>query len=301
MRRTEITRKFDEIVAFAEVEKFIDTPVKRYSSGMYVRLAFAVAAHMETEILMVDEVLAVGDAQFQKKCLNKMQNAAERGRTVVFVSHNMTAVQRLCQRAVWLDRGFVLKAGSSGEVVGEYLKTGSSTCTQRSWADLSSAPGNEAVRVQLALVRPAEGTSSSAITVETPFVIEFEYWNLNPGAYLNLSLHIFNEEGTCAFNTAPVFERRWHGKAFPAGLFRSICHVPGNLMNDGTHRVQLLVVQNSGHIIYRHDDILSFDVQESVRGRDGYLGKWPGAVRPQLDWDTEFLQPKLTGLLSKCV
>jgi lipopolysaccharide transport system ATP-binding protein len=292
MRRAEIARKFDEIVAFAEVEKFIDTPVKRYSSGMYVRLAFAVAAHMETEILMVDEVLAVGDAQFQKKCLNKMQNVGEQGRTVVFVSHNMTAVQRLCQRAVWLDSGLVLKAGHPGVVVDEYLKTGSSTCTHRFWGDFSSAPGNEAVRIQLALVRPADGTSSSAITVEMPFVIEFQYWNLNPGAHLNLSLHILNEDGTCAFNTAPVFERRWHGKAFPAGLFRSVCHVPGNLMNDGTHRIQLLVVQNSGHIIYRHDDIISFDVQESVRVRDGYLGKWPGAVRPQLDWDTEFLQAK---------
>src|SRR6266568_7712313 len=130
MKKAEIASKFDEIVSFAEVEKFIDTPVKRYSSGMYVRLAFAVAAHMEAEILLVDEVIAVGDAQFQKKCLGKMDDVARNGRTILFVSHNMTAIQRLCQTAVSLDRGTVMQSGPVTQVASAYLRTTASTCTQ---------------------------------------------------------------------------------------------------------------------------------------------------------------------------
>src|SRR6185369_5415883 len=148
MTRAEIQRRFDEIVAFSEIEDFIDTPVKRYSSGMYLRLAFAVAAHLDPEILLVDEVLAVGDARFQRKCLNKMQAIGDGGRTVLFVSHDMSAVTRLCPRTILLDGGRVLRDGSSHEVVGAYLSSDLGTTAAREWPDLTRAPGNDIVRLR---------------------------------------------------------------------------------------------------------------------------------------------------------
>ena len=284
MPKAEIKRNFDEIVAFAEVDKFLDTPVKRYSSGMYVRLAFAVAAHLESEILIVDEVLAVGDAQFQRKCISKMGDVAKEGRTVLFVSHNMGALQSLCSRAIWLNSGRLVEDGDSRQIVSSYLSQSFSASTEEVWDDIETAPGNEAVRLRRVCVRP-EDTSADVITVKTPFLMEFEYWNLKPDAYLNLSLVIVNESGVVVFNTAPVNEPVWQGQPFPQGLFKSVCRVPGDLMNDGMHKVQLLVVKNLHTIIYDKNDALSFEVHDA--DRKGWHGKWVGAVRPDLDWTTE--------------
>ena len=289
MRKAEIGRKFDEIVSFAELDKFIDTPVKRYSSGMYMRLAFAVAAHLEPEILLVDEVLAVGDAEFQKKCLNKMQSVGERGRTVFFVSHNMTAIQRLCQKTVWLDRGRIVKIGPTLDTVAAYLKTASTENVEQLWDDPATAPGNEAVRIRRAAVRPLAFCENNQITVRTPLALEFEYWNLVSGAYLNLSLCVFNEEGAMVFNTGPVDEPRWNGKPFETGLYRSVCYIPGNLLNDGMYRITLLIVRAQSVIIYRHEEIITFEVHEDAATRNGWLGKWPGALRPNLEWTTELV------------
>ena len=290
MKKAEIKRKFDDIVDFAEVEKFIDTPVKHYSSGMYMRLAFAVAAHLEPEILLVDEVLAVGDAAFQKKCLGKMGDVAKEGRTVLFVSHNMAAVQNLCARTIWLEGGKIIGDGQASQVVTNYLNLSVSTQTQRLWEDISTAPGNEKIRLHRACIRPDKGFSSNPITVQTPFLIEFHYWNLKPDAYLNLSLHLINEKEITVFNTGPVREPLWHGRPFPTGLFRSVCRVYKNLLNDGTYRVLLLVVENQNTVIYRYDDILVFDVQDVPDLRGAWYGKWPGVVRPILEWSTEFLE-----------
>jgi len=289
MKKAEIERKFDEIVAFAEIEKFIDTPVKHYSSGMYVRLAFAVAAHLEPEILIIDEVLAVGDAMFQKKCLGKMSDAAREGRTVLFVSHNMVAVQNLCGRALWLHGGKIVEEADPSTVIAKYHKAATSVLTEQVWHDVSSAPGNDKVRVRRVCVRPVDGSASDPVTIKTPFIMEFEYWNLEPDACLNPSLHIYNEQGLMVFNTAPVHEPVWHGRPFPAGLFRSLCYVPGDLLNDGTYRVELLVVKDQGVIIYAQDDALVFDVRDAVEMRGAWHGKWAGVVRPNLKWDTEHL------------
>jgi len=290
MTQKEVRRKFDEIVAFAELEDFIDTPIKRYSSGMHVRLGFAVAAHLDPEILLVDEVLAVGDAAFQKKCLGKMGVAAPEGRTVVFVSHNMTAVQSLCERTFWLHDGKVMADGDTGTVISSYLQTSSSASTERIWSDKKTAPGNDKVRLRRVCVRPENGSPSDPITVRTPFVMEFEYWNLEPNSCLNLSLHVYDDKGIMAFNTGPVHEPVWHGRPFPAGLFRSECHVPGGLLNDETYRVELLVVENQSTVIYRYEDMLTFNVQD-METRTGWFGKWPGVVRPDLEWRTELIKP----------
>ena len=290
MKRFEIAVKFDEIVAFAEIEKFLDTPVKHYSSGMYMRLAFAVAAHLEPEVLLVDEVLAVGDAEFQAKCLGKMGAVASQGRTVLFVSHNMAAVQTLCKRAIWLEEGRILEEGDSNNVVRNYLHTNSSSAgSERSWNNDETAAGNEKVGIRSVRVRPVNGSAGDAITIQTPFVLEFEYWNRVPGARLNLSLHLYNEQGITVFNSFPVREPVWHGRPFPNGLFRSSCYIPGNLLNEGVHRVLLLVVEDQGIVIFSMDDALVFNVVDSVERRGDWHGKWEGAVRPDLEWETEYL------------
>ncbi len=256
---------------------------------MYVRLAFAVAAHLEPEILLVDEVLAVGDATFQKRCLGKMGEVAKEGRTVLFVSHNMTAIQNMCTRVAWLEGGSVAAEGLSREVVTKYLKTSFSAMSERIWDNPATAPGNEKVRLHRACVRPVH-RASDRVTVRTPLVMEFEYWNLVPGTQLNLSLVLYNDEGLPLLNTVPIDEPLWHGKPFPAGLFRSACYVPGDLLNDGTHRVQLYVVQDQSAVLFKVDDLLVFDVLDEAEMRAAWYGKWLGAVRPLLEWQTELIE-----------
>ncbi|HEX8475879.1 MAG TPA: polysaccharide ABC transporter ATP-binding protein [Pyrinomonadaceae bacterium] len=303
MKRAEISRQFDRIVDFSEIERFIDTPVKHYSSGMYTRLAFAVAAHLEPEILIVDEVLAVGDASFQKKCLGKMGSVAREGRTVLFVSHNLTAMQSLCNRMLWLNQGELVADGTSRQVVGNYLKTSFSTQTEQIWDDIGTAPGNETVRLRSARVRPVDGSHTDSITVRTPFVFEFEFWNLVPETVLNLSLVLVNEEATVLFNTGPMTRQEadshadatdWHGRPFPAGLFRSVCYVPGNLLNDGAVNVQLHVIKDQSIGIFFLDSVLSFDVREDASMRKDWYGKMIGAVRPVLEWKTELVEERAT-------
>ncbi|MEO6457356.1 MAG: hypothetical protein ABIO92_03640, partial [Chloroflexia bacterium] len=290
MKKTEITRKLDEIIAFAELEKFIDTPVKHYSSGMYMRLAFSVAASLEPEILVVDEVLAVGDAAFQKKCLGKMGEVSGEGRTVLFVSHNMTAMRSLCNRVTWIDKGRIIEEGESSRIISRYLQTSISTLSDVIWDDPATAPGNDKVRLHRARIQPMDGSPVDSITVRKPFIMEFEFWNLVPDAYLNLSLHLLNDEGVTLFNSGPLDEVVWHGRPFPVGLFRSFCCIPGDLLNDGTHRVQLLVVRDQSVVIFSHDDILVFEVHEEAESRTFWFGKWAGAVRPRLEWHTELVE-----------
>ena len=290
MKRAEIAAKFDEIVAFAEIEKFLDTPVKHYSSGMYMRLAFAVAAHLEPEILLVDEVLAVGDVEFQAKCVGKMGAVAREGRTVMFVSHNIVAVQNLCKRVIWLNEGRIKDEGPTREVVKHYLTSASgSAAIEKVWTDPATAPGNEKVRIHRVCARPLLGLPSDPITIQTPFVLEFEYWNFEPDSRLNLSLHLYNQQGTTILNTFPVQEPVWHGRPFRVGLFRSACHIPGNLLNDGLHRVLLLVVKDQGTVIFSIEDALVFNILDAVERRGEWHGKWEGAVRPDLVWETEYL------------
>jgi lipopolysaccharide transport system ATP-binding protein len=288
--RASITRRFDEIVSFAEVERFIDTPVKRYSSGMYLRLAFAVAAHLEPEILLVDEVLAVGDASFQRKCLGRMGHVAEEGRTVLFVSHNMTAVQALCSRAIWLNEGQLKEEGSPGVVVSRYLQDAAATRPHQSWPDAGMAPGNDRVRLRAARARPADTDPAGPITTHSPVLLEFEYWNLREGAHLSLTLHLTNEDGVLVLAAGPVGGRQWQSRPLPRGLFRDTCLIPGDLLNDGLHRVEVLIVDRETDLVYRHMDVLVFEVRDTPDLRGGWFGKWKGAVRPILDWTTERLE-----------
>jgi lipopolysaccharide transport system ATP-binding protein len=295
MRKAEIDRKFDEIVDFSGVERFIDTPFKRFSSGMRVRLGFSVAAHLEPEILLIDEVLAVGDAAFQKKCLGKMGDVAREGRTVLFVSHNMVALQNLCPRAIWLHEGQIKGEGEATRVVSDYLQSNFASLPEHVWDDVKTAPGNDIVRLHQVRARPQDGSPSDPITMQTPVSIEVEYWNLVPDARLHVTLHVYTAQQVVAFSTGSSSDPAWQGRPFPAGLFRSVCQIPGNFLNSGLHRVYLLVIQNGDTAIYRHEDVLSFDVLDTGKRRGAWFGKEPGVVRPTMKWTTEHLDSAPVG------
>lgn len=292
MSKAEIDHKFDEIVDFSGVEKFIDTPVKRYSSGMRVRLAFSVAAHLEPEILVVDEVLAVGDAKFQRKCLAKMGAVADAGRTVLFVSHNMVAVQSLCRRTIWLHDGMFLQDGKPDKVIASYLQKSASdsTITERVWPDFRSAPGNDSVRLHSLCVRPKTGTASDTITMRTPLVFEFEYWNLESGSELDVNFHLITEQEIVAFASSTINEANWHARPCPQGLFRSVCYVPGDLLNEGIHRIKLHIYRDGHELIYQQKDALRFNVLGASARRYASYSRAAGIVRPFLKWNTEFLK-----------
>src|SRR5690242_12090088 len=233
MSRAEINRKFDEIVAFAEIEKFIDTPVKFYSSGMYVRLAFAVAAHLEPEILIVDEVLAVGDVRFQKKCLNKMQDVGQDGRTVVFVSHSMTAITRLCSRAILLESGRVLADGPTAQVVSAYLNAERHIPAERRWDDPAKAPGGDIARLRAMRVYTMDKGVTDVVDIRQPVALEMEYDVLRPGYVLLPHYHLANEEGRRIFTTLDQ-DPAWRRRPRPVGRYTSTAWVPGNLFSEGT-------------------------------------------------------------------
>ena len=286
MTRAEIDSKFDGIVEFSEVERFLDTPVKRYSSGMYLRLAFAVAAHLEPEVLLVDEVLAVGDAAFQKKCLGKMNEIAGRGRTVLFVSHNMLAVEELCDRVLWIQEGRIRMSGQPRAVIAEYLKAAVSYTTERIWDDPSTAPGNSRVRLHRVRVRPADGSPTDSIDVRTSFALEFEYWSMEPGISPMLSLDLLNERNVLLFRVGGRDMPAGQGESSPGAMYRDSCLVPGNVLNNGWYRISLRVFENL-RPVFQYDDILTFQVWDAPETRGGWLGEWRGVVRPAIDWRTE--------------
>jgi lipopolysaccharide transport system ATP-binding protein len=283
MKRAEIERKFDEIVSFAEIEKFLDTPVKHYSSGMYVRLAFAVAAHLEPDILVIDEVLAVGDAAFQKKCLGRMKGMSTEGRTVLFVSHNMTALRSLCERAVWLSDGAVSDDGDAKNVISSYLETVSGSVLVQKWHDPQSAPGDNRLRLRSVRVVGENGASTSTLTVSTPLRMEFEFWNYVPNALLQLSVVLYDLAGVCVLNS------RSQPKTYPSGLIREVCHVSGDFLNDETYRVRIILIGDGRSCLVDEENAAMFEVHDIERDVEWY-GKWIGVVRPEFKWTTEFAE-----------
>lgn len=287
MRRAEIDRKFDEIVDFAgvEVAEYLDTPVKRYSSGMQVRLGFAVAAHLEPDILIVDEVLAVGDAAFQQKCLGKLDDAASQGRTVLLVSHNMAAVQSLCKRAVWLDHGGVVSDGDAGRIVPAYLATSVPVAVERTWQDPASAPGNSNVRLLAISARPESREPESVITANSPVLLETVYENMHPNARLKVIMEIYNRNRTLIIHTASEHESDLRGAPMPRGTYRSVCRIPGKLLNTGRHSVNVRIVRDEHHTDVSLEDAVVFDIVES-NATEAYHD-WLGAVRPELEWRTD--------------
>ena len=292
MRKREIDRKFDEIVDFSGIEKFIDTPVKRYSSGMKVRLAFAVAAHLEPEILLIDEVLAVGDARFQAKCMDKMKDVGQQGRTVLFVSHNMPAVTRLCPRTILLNGGRVQIDDSSHNVISVYMHAEKGVKGERIWSD-DEAPGDEVVRLCSVRLRTKEGQVAEAVDISQPIGIEMEYDILQPGYEFLVYYHIVNEEGVEAF-TPLDNDPKWRRQTRPVGHYVSIAWIPGDLLSEGMYfigpGIRTLVPESRR---FRVDDAIAMQVVDNMDGqgaRVDYTGNLAGVVRPLLKWETQFSQ-----------
>ncbi len=276
MKRSEVKRKFDEIVAFSEVEKFLDTPLKHYSSGMYMRLAFAVAAHLEPEILIVDEVLAVGDAEFQKKCLGKMGEVAGEGRTVLFVSHNMNALKSLCANAICLNSGTIIKSGPAEKVVNYFLNQ-NETQLNRNWLNSETAPGNKDVQIVKAQIISLDETDANAINVQTPFKITFKLKNNIVGSNLNFCMTILNADGVIVFTSISDSKKIDKKEIIVSCLF------PGNLLNDERYRVRLTLYKDLYVSLFSIEDILIFEVKDIPR-KIGWQGKLVGVVRPELEW-----------------
>jgi lipopolysaccharide transport system ATP-binding protein len=291
MRKSELDRKFDEIVDFSGVEKFIDTPVKRYSSGMKVRLAFAVAAHLDPEILLIDEVLAVGDAEFQKKCISKMENVSEHGRTILFVSHNMQALTRLCPRAILLNGGVVEADGPSNEIVSSYLDYDKEKKTEKEWLDLSEAPGDDVVRLHAVRVRTQRGTVQHSVDIQETVYIDMEYEVLESGNELMIYYHVMNDQGMEVFHPIDN-DPEWRRRPRPTGRFISTTTIPGNFLSEGMLYIGAGIWnRNPEFRRFSVKDAVAFLVTDSMEGdtaRVDWVRRMPGVVRPLLNWETQY-------------
>lgn len=289
MSKVEIGKKFDAIVDFAEVEKFLDTPVKHYSSGMYVRLAFAVAAHLEPEILIVDEVLAVGDAQFQKKCLGKIGDVATKeGRTVIFVSHNMETVTRLCNKTILLKNGFIQYAGFTQGAISCYLKSDFGTTALRKWDFLEESPGNAIVRLSAVKVHMEDGKVSDNLDITKKIGITIEYIVLQDGCVFTHGCNLFNEKGINILNSHDIVsEIRTTPRT--RGKYSATMWIPANFLAEGVVTVGVAILTIEPFKIHLHElDVVAFNVIDNINGnsaRGEYIGGFPGVVRPILKWE----------------
>lgn len=292
MRRTEIEKHFDAIVAFAEVEKFLDTPVKFYSSGMYMRLAFAVAAHLEPEILIVDEVLAVGDVSFQKKCLNKMKDVSQSGRTVLFVSHDMAAITRICSRAIALNGGEIVCDGTATDVVRSYLSSGWGISAENDFSSHPNPPASECVRLKNVRVVDGNGQTNRAFDIRRKIGIEATYEVLESGNILIPNYQIYNEDRVQLFTVQDVTQE-WHRRPKEKGEYTSTVWIPPNFMAEGTFFANFAIVSYlpAMRVHFNTVDVVAFDVIDSMEGdtaRGDYAGKMDGLIRPILEWETSF-------------
>ena len=289
MKRAEIARDFDAIVAFADVERFIDTEVKHYSSGMYMRLAFAVAAHLDPDILLVDEVLAVGDAEFQKRTLGKMEEVRAHGRTVLFVSHNIPAVLRICRRVILLDGGRIVADGEAHAVTRRYLQSESGSPAERLWPELAAAPGDEVARLRAVRVFDHAGTITETLSIQRPITIEIEYVNLQSKVRPTAVIHLINEDGTCLFATNDYNNLEWWKTPRQPGVVRSRCRIPANFLAEGRMFVLAAVCSYAPDRVHALErDAISFEVVDTTTGegvRGPWTGGWPGVLRPMLQWD----------------
>jgi lipopolysaccharide transport system ATP-binding protein len=296
MRKVEIDKKFDEIVAFSELEKFVETQVKFYSSGMYVRLAFSVAAHLEPEILIMDEVLAVGDAAFQQKCLDKMRDIRLQGRTIFFVSHNLSAVTRLCKRVVLLEGGRLAAEGNAQEVVNRYLNSSWKSGAERAWGDAGEAPGGPVVRLRRVRACDEGGGTAASFDVRRPVLIEVTYDVLEDGHALVPSVELCNEGGTEVFSTHDA-GAEWPRRARERGRYVSVVRVPGNLLAEGSLTAHVSVMSHFPSTILhaREANAVAFQVVDELGGpsaRGDYEGPMAGVVRPLLEWTTRAEAPR---------
>lgn len=288
MTRAEIKHKFDEIVSFAEVDRFIDTPVKRYSSGMYLRLAFAVAAHLEPEILLVDEVLAVGDAQFQKKCLEKMEGVAKENRTVLFVSHNMQAVQSLCRHAIQIEGGRIVNRGDPSSVISKYLSSMSAFNSEVIWNE-KNAPGNDAARLTAVRIYSEDGAGKGVYSSKDNLYVAFEFIVKTRSSALCVGFDLISSDGVVILRSyqTDISADEWPDIRTGKNLF--ICTIPSGFLNGGLyylspkikiHSTSVWIVNLDASV--RFEIVLDHGVSPLWNSLDG--ASRPGKVAPVLHW-----------------
>lgn len=288
MKKNEIKRVFDQIVDFAGIEKFLDTPVKRYSSGMNVRLGFAVAAHLEPEILVVDEVLAVGDAAFQKKCMGKMGDIASQGRTVLFVSHNMLAVRNLCPRSILINQGQIEIDGDTSKVLQRYLGTDRETPSRVSWPH-DQRPGNRSFKINSITLKSPDSSPCASLEISKGGFVEINFEVIEDGGQANFYLGLYDSWGNCLLDSISNHERNFYGKPLQKGVYVTTCELPGNLLGAGTFSITIVGSRVHWADYFRLENVLSFSAIDDGVLRGDYYGIHLGALRPKLEWNTMYL------------
>ena len=293
MSRKEIGSKLDDIISFSEMGRFIDTPVKRYSSGMTVRLAFSVAAHLEADILIVDEVLAVGDSSYQKKCIDKMKETVRAGSTVLFVSHQLATLKNLCKRSILLDQGHLIQDGPSEDIIASYLSSAKLSGGQRLW-EVENAPGTDEARL-CAIRVVSSGKTTDQAPIDKPVTIEIEFENRKKGTHLSCCIHLLDKTGNIVFvsmNLPSVNQGMdpMSGHAYPEGTFCTRCTIPENFLNDEYYSIKVFLIKDVTHILAVVEDAVSFCIIDTGAMRHEYHGSWPGCIRPKLNWSTHSAQ-----------
>ncbi len=288
MTKKEIDQKFDEIVYFSSIEKFIDTQVKKYSSGMRIRLAFSVAANIRTEIMIIDEVLSIGDAEFQKKSVKKMLQIAKQGTAVILVTHNMFPIQALCTRAIHLKDGCIMEDGVTDQVISNYLGLLTKDKTSQTW-ELEKAPTNEFIKFFKAEVRPLNN-EYSVIRPADPFEFEFGFHILfDEEENINITFHLHDEFDNIVFvGSTALTNLEYKSKK---GLTTAFCRIPENLLNSGKYTInKFFILKGISNVIYEHNDLLTFEVTNSMLDKHGLAGKIDGMIKPKLDWEVNIGQ-----------
>ena len=279
MTKREISAKLDEIVDFAGVERYIDTPVKRYSSGMTVRLGFAIAAHLEPEILVVDEVLAVGDAEFQKKAIGKMQDVSKgEGRTVLFVSHNMASIKKLCTTGVVLKNGSTAFSGNIEDAVSYYIGESYSENPHLNFEDLNTAPGNENIRLKSFEVSPIVGNE---INVESGLNFNLKFFNYKPNIMMDATFELSTIDDICVFHSGKVLTPNKDSKA---GIYEVKFNLPPYTLNAGKYKMKLIFGENQSHLLWMNDNVLNFEIENTLTGQGHNMATLPGILKPQIDY-----------------
>jgi len=286
MSRKEIEQKFSQIVEFAEIGEFLDTPVKHYSSGMYVRLAFAVAAHLESEILLIDEVLAVGDVRFQRKCLDKTEQLRQSDRTIMVISHSMATVKKLCDRIIVLEKGKIVFNGPSDKAIHRYLEDEPQKPTfVKTWDDPKTAPQNDCVMVRSISLTDSEGKQLKSIDIDTPFDIRIDYKITKPSK-IGFNLIFYDEEGGCILASLSNQEKKIYPHGFDEGDYQSVCHIPSQLFNNSTFNLTLGIFKADYKSLNFTDNVLRIEFKDAPGVRGDYHGTYASRLRPKFVWET---------------
>jgi lipopolysaccharide transport system ATP-binding protein len=292
MSRVEIQHKFDEIVAFAEVEKFLDTPVKRYSSGMYVRLAFAVAAHLEPEILIVDEVLAVGDVQFQKKCLGKMRDIGREGRTILFVSHNVAAIRNLCSKGIFLSQGNVVENSTIEKTISRYLNTGDKTSNY--WQRSDDTPSNEDIYFLEIDIKNDQEKSTELVSSIEPIYIDVSIYASREISDVQIHIRITNQEGIHVLTTANTDFSK-NSKDIKQGFYKFRVTIPPSFLYPGNYSLTIAVMIPKTKLFDLVDGLVSFSIEDMGNHATILKDGRQGIVTPILDWQSIELKQEVKG------